>query len=131
MGSTTLNLVGTSAGEWTGAFRVPLRQVDDVVADAQGILVGGFLDSGTSAVLLVNEAGQELGLWLLGHPFSAVRVEDGARFATTWDGVVSLLAGGVVGAPRPFLGADRSAHGVAPEVLRDEPSAMVTCRPRD
>jgi hypothetical protein len=34
----------------------------------------------------------------------------------------------MVGAPRAFVGADPSPYGVPPEVMRDEPSAMVTCR---
>lgn len=123
--------IGTSAGEWTGVFRVPLSPVTDVVADAQGILVGGALDPGPSAALLVNQAGQELGRWRLGHQLSEVRVDAGARFATTWGGVVPLLAGGAVGAPRPFVGADASPHGSPPHVLRDELSVMVTCRHRD
>ncbi len=42
-----------------------------------------------------------------------------------------MLARGVVGAPRPFVGADPSPYGAPPEVLRDEPSALVTCRLRN
>jgi hypothetical protein len=120
--------IGTSAGEWTGVFRVPFRPVHSVVSDAQGILLGGALAPEVTGALLVNLAGQEIGRWLLADDVFAVRVEAGARFATTPSGVVPLLAGGVVGAPRPFVGADLSRFGDPPQVLRDEPSAMVTCR---
>lgn len=123
--------IGTFAGEWKDVFRVPLHPVHDVVADAQGILLGGSLAPGSFAALLVNQAGQEVGRWLLGDDVFAVRVEAGVRFATTPGGIVPLLAGGVVGPPRPYVGADLSRHGDPPDVLRVEPSAMVTCRLRD
>lgn len=116
--------IRTSAGVWTGVFRVPFHQVDDVVADGQGILVGGFLDSRASAVLFLDQTGQERGRWLLAHPFYAFRVGDGARLAATWDGIVPLLPGGVVGALRPYRGAE--IHLPIPPNLPNLPSYCAT-----